>query len=131
MKRQRKQLFALVAVIAFAVAACAGPKGLVTTGRTLEAISDQFVATTSLYNTLLDNGTIDRAEYDAYKTWGLRFQSDFPKAVDAYKIVADCTLRQIKNPAVDFKCGGAVEITKVIQAFKDQLLLYWIAAQNR
>ena len=85
-------------VLCLVLAACAGPRGLVITGKTLEAISDQFVATSALYNKLLDDGVIDRAEYDAYKEWGLKFQKEFPKAVDNYKIIADCTLRAIKTP---------------------------------
>ena len=130
MKRWKLPL-AIVAVIAFALSACGGPKGFVITGKTLEALEGQFVATTSLYNTLLDDGVIDRAEYDAYKEWGLKFQEEYPKAVDAYAIIADCTIRQVKSPDVDLKCGGAEEVTKVILAFKNQLFAYWVAAQKK
>jgi len=120
-----------VVVMAFALASCAGPKGLVITGKTLEAISDQFVATSNLYNKLFDDGVIDRAEYDAYKEWGLKFQKEYPKAVDSYEIIAECTLRAIKTPEAGIDCGSAEEVSKVILAFKDQLLIFWIAAQNR
>ena len=130
MKKYLKQ-FALAVGIMFAIAACGGAKGFVITGKTLEALEGQFVATTAMYNNLLDQGVIDREEYDAYKVWGLRFQKEYPKAVDAYLIVADCTLRQISTPEVDLKCGDAEEITKVILAFKNQLFQYWIASQRR
>ena len=130
MKRWKLPL-AIVAVIAFALSACGGPKGFVITGKTLEALEGQFVSTTTLYNKLLDDGVIDRAEYDAYKEWGLKFQKEYPKAVDNYMIVADCTLRAIKTPEANIECGSTEEITKLILAFKNQLFAYWIAAQKK
>ena len=126
-----KSLLAVVAVLAFALSACSGPKGFVITGKTLEALEGQFVSTTTLYNKLLDDGVIDRAEYDAYKEWGLRFQKEYPKAVDSYAVIADCTLRAIKTPEAGIDCGGAEEVTKLILALKNQLFTYWIAAQKR
>ena len=82
----RRVKLAFVILALFALSACAGNQ-LVVSGAMLKGMSESFISTANLYNSLHDAGKITDAEYRAFAMFAKQFKVIYPVAVDTWKAV--------------------------------------------
>ena len=119
-----EKIVAFLAVVAFAVAACAGPQVLITSEQILTATGVQFVETNVAFNTLCAvnaNPRMDVKTCDAWKGFVPEYQATYKQAELLWNDLAACELAEAKTPT-GRDCGDKAEIVGTILRVKNTLM---------
>lgn len=110
---RRNHALILMLVLTLALTGCASMKGLFTTAVSLEALGDQFVATTEQVTIGCADKSIPADACERYRVFGLNFKKVYPQTVGLWKAARAANDTAAMGAAEDVARQLSRDLTKI------------------